>query len=368
MYLATYAIDVAALIYLIGLLHSSTALNSERKRPFLIGIILILIIVLSEAGTVFTNNGLPSLRNLNVFCNILGFALTPMLPITIARIFDSRLFRRHQLLLIPTFINVLAAVLSPWYRVIFYVDSNNQYVRGEYFYIFIVVYIVNFLFLVISTMEVGKQHNYPMMGKLAALSLFTILGTNVQLIFPQAYSSWHCVTLALLLYFLLLSEFDSSFDTLTGLYNRAAFDKATKHLADTKGFSVVMVDINDFKRINDAYGHDYGDTVIKAVANVIRQSFSKSYTCYRYGGDEFSIIGSETDREKVEHQLSLMANNLAVMCEQEHPLPTVSYGYSIYRGGGKPDFQKSFKEADNQMYHSKKNRKSVAADGTTGRL
>lgn len=158
-----------------------------------------------------------------------------------------------------------------------------------------------------------------------------------------------------------MSEFDSSFDSLTGLYNRAAFDKATKQIPEAKGFSVIILDINDFKNINDTYGHDYGDAVIKAVAAIIQKSFDKHYTCYRFGGDEFSIIGKETDLVKIESQLRAMTNALAEMREGGHPLPTVSYGYSIFQGGERLDFQKTFKEADDQMYHYKKIHKATAA-------
>lgn len=358
MYIATYIIDIAALFYLIGLLNSSTTLNICRKKPFLVGTILTVIIILCEAGTVFTNNGSLNLRSLNILCNIFGFALTPMLPIAITLIFDRMILRTHKLLLVPTLINIVATVLSPLFGFIFYVDANNQYIRGDYFFISLTVYIINFLFLVIITLEVGKKYNYPIMLKMVALSLFTIAGTSIQLVNPLAYSSWHCVTLSLLLYFLLISEFDSSFDTLTGLYNRAAFDKATKQIAETKALSVIILDINDFKSINDTYGHNYGDTVIKAVAAIIRKSFNKNYTCYRLGGDEFSIISNETDQEKIEYQLKTMANNLAEMREKGNPLPTVSYGYSIFRGGEKLDFHKTFKEADDQMYHYKKIQKA----------
>ena len=340
-------------------------LNNNRKKPFLIGIILTIIIILSEVGTVFTDNGSLELRSINVLCNILGFALTPIIPIAITLIFDGRLLRRYKFLLVPTLINIVATVLSPLFRLIFYVDANNHYFRGDYFFIFIIVYIINFLILVISTLKIGKNYNYPIMWKLFALSLFTIIGTSIQIVYPLAYSSWHCVTLSLLLYFLLMSEFDSSFDKLTGLYNRAAFDKAVKQLAETKGFSIILIDINDFKSVNDTYGHEYGDTVIKEVAEIIRKSFNRYFTCYRFGGDEFSIIGNETDQEKIEYQLRTMTDNLAEMREKGTPLPTVSYGYSIFKGGEKLDFHKAFKEADDQMYNFKKKHKADATQETT---
>ena len=158
----------------------------------------------------------------------------------------------------------------------------------------------------------------------------------------------------------MLSEFDSSFDTLTGLYNRAAFDKATKQIVEKKPFSVIIIDINDFKSVNDTYGHYYGDNVIKEVAGIIRKFFDKNYNCYRFGGDEFSIISNETDQDKIEYQLRTMTNNIAEMREKGNPLPTISYGYSIVVGGEKLDFLKNLKEADDQMYHFKKIHKAEA--------
>lgn len=353
MYIATYMIDIAALFILIWLLKNSTSLNSSRKPPFLIAIVLIIIIILAEVGTIYTDSSSFNLRGMNILCNVLGFSLTPIIPIAITLIFDRKILSL-KFMLIPTLINILFTVLSPLFGLIFYVDINNQYVRGDYFFVFVTVYLINILFLIIRTISVSRKYNYPIMSKMLALSIFTIVGTSIQLVYPLAYSSWHCVTLALFLYFLLLSEFDSCFDTIIGFYNRAAFDKAAKELKGEKGFCLIILDINDFKNVNDTYGHDYGDTVIKEVAEIIRKSFNKKYTCYRFGGDEFSIIGRETDHEKIEQQLRTMTDNFIEMREKGIQLPTVSYGYSIFRGGEKLDFIKNFKEADAQMYHYKR--------------
>jgi diguanylate cyclase (GGDEF)-like protein len=360
MYAVIYIIDIVALLYLIWLLNISTTINSYRKKPFLIGIILTVIIILTQVGTFFTENASVSLRGINIICNVLGFALTPIIPVVITFIINKTLYRKHKILLIPTLINIAAALLSPLLKIIFYVDVNNRYFRGDYYFIFIAVYFINFVLLVISTLDIGKKYNYPIARKMVALSLFTIAGTSIQLVYPFIYSTWHCVTLALFLYFLLMSEFDSSFDTLTGLYNRAAFDNATKQFIRPKKFSVIVLDINDFKSINDTYGHDYGDKIIKTVAEIIKKSFNRRYTCYRLGGDEFSIISNETDQKRIEFQLRKMTNSLAKMREEYNMLPTVSYGYSIYREREKLDFNKVLKEADDQMYKYKKVHKAEA--------
>ena len=164
MYIATYIIDIGALFYLLGMLHTSSDLNVYRKRPFLIGIILTIIVILAEAGTIYTNNGNLSLRSMNIFCNVLGFLLTPLIPIIVAMIFDRRIIEKYKLIGIPIIINTIATFLSPLYGFIFYVDSNNQYSRGDYFFIFIIVYAISFLILITSTLDIGNKYNYPIRG------------------------------------------------------------------------------------------------------------------------------------------------------------------------------------------------------------
>lgn len=365
MYIATYIIDITSLILLIGLLHRSTALNNHRKKPFLAAIILTVIIILSEASTILTSNIHLDLRSINIFSNILGFSLTPLIPIVITLIFDERILTTHRLFLIPSLMNIFATILSPRFGFIFHLDGNNQYYRGDFFLIFIAVYMFNFLFLVFSTVDVGKKYNYPIMWKMVLISLFTIIGTSIQLVEPLAYSSWHCVTLSMFLYFLVMSEFDSSFDILTGLYNRSTFDRTVKGMLRQKAFSVIIVDINDFKIVNDTHGHDHGDRVIRTVAEVMRRSFNKRYICFRYGGDEFSIISKETDQEKIELQLLNMTRTLGEIKENGHPLPTVSYGYCVYHGGRKLDFHEILREADEAMYRFKRIHKAELANKTT---
>lgn len=359
--ISSYIIDIAALSLLAGFLHSSTALNKRRKKPFLIGIGLVIIIILSEIGTKFAGNGDSSFRNISIFFNILGFALTPIIPLVITLIFDRKILTTHRLFMIPALINIVATALSAQFGFIFYVDAGNQYMRGDYFFIFVTVYIINYLLLFITTLNVGKNYNYPLMKKLLGLSFFTIIGTSFQLVDTSECATWHCVTLSLLLYFLLMSEFDSSFDSLTGLYNRSIFDKSIKRLSGSNAVSTIMLDIDDLKIINDKYGHDYGDRIIKTVAAIIRESFDKRYTCYRFGGDEFAIIGKEADPAKIEIQLKAMKNALIKMREEGDIIPTVSYGYSISPAGEELDFYKMIKEADDQMYRFKMLHKSEIA-------
>ncbi|MCI0413708.1 sensor domain-containing diguanylate cyclase [bacterium] len=89
-------------------------------------------------------------------------------------------------------------------------------------------------------------------------------------------------------------------DSLTGLFRRAVFDErlaseASRSVREKKAFSVLMVDIDNFKSINDTYGHHAGDQVLRAVAGAIRDNSRKIDTVARYGGEEFAVLLPVTD-------------------------------------------------------------------------
>ena len=97
-------------------------------------------------------------------------------------------------------------------------------------------------------------------------------------------------------------EFMSVLDGLTGLYNRRQFEisleqeynRTRRHPSD---FSLAILDIDFFKKVNDNFGHQYGDYVLKTVSDLLKQSFRKTDLLYRYGGEELVMIMPETNIE-----------------------------------------------------------------------
>ena len=97
-------------------------------------------------------------------------------------------------------------------------------------------------------------------------------------------------------------EFMSVLDGLTGLYNRRQFEigldqefnRTRRHPSD---FSLAILDIDFFKKVNDNYGHQYGDYVLKTISDLMKQSFRKTDLLYRYGGEELVMIMPETNIE-----------------------------------------------------------------------
>jgi diguanylate cyclase len=102
-------------------------------------------------------------------------------------------------------------------------------------------------------------------------------------------------------------------DGLTGLYNRASFDRKMTELIETaQGFVLVLLDIDNFKQINDTHGHQIGDRVIASAAQMLRESTRASDFVARYGGEEFAIIQPGS---KIEHALPRFAARLKEIAE-----------------------------------------------------
>ena len=158
----------------------------------------------------------------------------------------------------------------------------------------------------------------------------------------------------------------ASTDTLTGLYNRRQFEAMTKqafalHERTGNPFSVIMLDIDHFKNINDTYGHDAGDIVLKHLAEVMQKTMRQSDIIARFGGEEFIIFLMNTPPEEG----LLAASKLREAIEKEAfisgttQIPvTISLGVSTSQ---KSDITLLAKEADLALYYSKEHGRNQAS-------
>ncbi|MBI3940264.1 MAG: PAS domain S-box protein [Acidobacteria bacterium] len=154
-------------------------------------------------------------------------------------------------------------------------------------------------------------------------------------------------------------------DHLTETYNRYYFDQLLeKELARSQrsgeSLSVISIDIDGFKEINDRYGHLVGDRVLQESARILKTSLRNSDTLVRYGGDEFLILLPETDQDEIPHVVRRIEGKLKHWNESETFLDcalSFSVGCATCEEGR--DFEKSLKIADQLMYENK-NRKRDA--------
>lgn len=145
-------------------------------------------------------------------------------------------------------------------------------------------------------------------------------------------------------------------DGLTDLANRAAFHiKEEEVRQGQQECTVVQLDINFLKKVNDVYGHAEGDKHIISAANIIRGSFGDLGTCYRVGGDEFVVVAHGCTEEAV----SLAFKDLERRAEdynasEKPPVPMrIAYGHARYDGRS-GTLEEAEKLADRRMYEKKK--------------
>lgn len=149
-------------------------------------------------------------------------------------------------------------------------------------------------------------------------------------------------------------------DGLTGLYNARYFQSMIQnalkryHRFPQNPLSLIMIDIDSFKELNDTLGHQTGDVVLKKLADIIRNSLRVDLdTAYRYGGDEFVIILPDTTALNSHVVATRIQKGFS---ELEYTIPSLSIGITE---ADTDDSTSSFiKRADDAMYHSKKNGKN----------
>ena len=154
-------------------------------------------------------------------------------------------------------------------------------------------------------------------------------------------------------------NYEATHDELTGLYNRSAYAAALNRAArDGERIALLLLDVDLFKCINDQYGHDVGDTVLKSVADILRGAFRREDMVCRIGGDEFAVIMSHSDsgiRAMVCDKLRGIAEKLA---NPGNGLPPVTLSAGVAFTDQLIPNTDLFKSADLALYQIKNGRRN----------
>ena len=153
-------------------------------------------------------------------------------------------------------------------------------------------------------------------------------------------------------------------DNLTGIYNRKGAESRIAEALRTSSekYVFMMVDLDNFKMLNDIYGHAEGDKALQFIASKLNDSFRKTDTVCRIGGDEFAVfIGDCSNISPIERKIENVINEYAKMIRENYPQShsSVSFG-GIYTSGVKT-FTELYKKADSVLYGIKKTHKGKYA-------
>ena len=276
--------------------------------------------------------------------------------------------KRITLYMIPVAVAFICLFVNLFTGWLFTFDANNVYARGSFAWVsFFLQYVlvgvlilraIFFRFTVKTTRYVKLRLSFILVGSLSLLfGLFQILALGK--------IALHCfgVTASIFIMFLRFQDDQITNDLLTGLNNRYALDayiedKAKLYHEGKHGrmqLYLVMMDVNDFKSINDIYGHPEGDMALKTVAATLKKvgaAYKSNLFIARFGGDEFAAVFETSSERRVIELCNEIKNTLQTETAEKKYCLTIGTGYSLY-GGKAMSLASFYEEADKALYEDK---------------
>lgn len=307
---------------------------------------------------------------INVVFTTIMIISTPMLPMLWTVYIDYKIFldkkrikKNFKYILIPTGINLVFTIISLSGGIngkkIFFIDAENVYHRGD---IYIIMVLASYIYLVYSFISLIRNRSLVDESEYKSLRMFAIppfIGGILQSLIFGLKLTWISMALSLLIIFLYIQNNLLHVDVLTGLYNRRNLEKHLKyifsHTEKSRTIGGVLLDINDFKHINDSYGHDEGDLALVSVAEILRKGFKNDDFISRYAGDEFIVICEVENvpelRERIEN-LNKTIDEFNLNSGKPYKI-SMSKGYATFVSSCGVDYENFINHIDNLMYKDK---------------
>ena len=148
-------------------------------------------------------------------------------------------------------------------------------------------------------------------------------------------------------------SYEASHDPLTGLMNRSAYELFMER-ADQEHIALAIIDIDEFKALNDTYGHDMGDRILKRVAEVLLQSFRSVDAVCRIGGDEFIVVMTRVNSSLQQLVINKITHANKMLQNPVDDLPKVTMSVGVAFSDRENPSGDLFKDADTALYQVKK--------------
>lgn len=303
-------------------------------------------------------------RQLNYISNSLCFIGTVSMGLLWCLYVNLRIYRNFKkisekmaVMMIPWIIEVVM-VLGNLIRpgIMFKVSADNVYQRtggALAGYITLVIYLSYSLYMVYHSRKQGVNLSYFPVFYFVCICFAGVL---IQLVFYGVTSSW--LLAAVTLIFIQMQSYAENIymDELSGLYNRRYLKAvlAKRKNTDANSLYGIMMDVNDFKHINDSFGHSMGDKAISTMGNILFKSIPDAGIAIRYAGDEFIVLLTGADKACVLATINEINKNISRFNDSKaEPFElSVSMGYAEF---GKDDNTEVFlRNMDDKMYEEKR--------------
>lgn len=286
---------------------------------------------------------------------IIGYSWCLFVEYHIHRNF-KRIKKKSKILAIPLIIAMILLIINLCgTSIIFDIFKQNKYTRGPVNFL---LYIIVFIYYIESIYTVQKAKNDSILVEFFPIYYFIIpcmIGTMIQGFFFGISTIWLCVAIAFIIVYIEIQISISFIDDLSGLYNRKFMNHYLNKLQNDKikhvyGF---LLDINEFKSINDTYGHITGDHALIQFGRILQHSIDKDSVAIRMGGDEFVVFAnlqSDDDALALKKRIEYNIRQFNIKTDEPFHL-YFSIGIAKYNGNSIDSFLSAM---DDSMYEAKK--------------
>ena len=284
----------------------------------------------------------------------------------VARTADIRLPRWvNHILTIPiviiTFLNLISCKTS-W---IFYINEFGNYMRGDKYWLQVAI-CYGYSILIVIMLVISIHTHKQMRRELETMLIFALVpsaGGVLQVLFSTAPYMTYTVTLSIMCYFIDSQSMSINTDALTGLLDRHRSDELLKERSrhvDRRPFFLFMIDVDNFKKINDTYGHLQGDAALKLISGTLlelQNEMSFLIPC-RFGGDEFMLIVDSKSEFLPEEIVDMISQAIDEKAISTLGFPVhLTFGYA-FSGSGEKSIHGIISEADKMLYMNKEQRRA----------
>lgn len=269
-----------------------------------------------------------------------------------------------KLIFIPLFADIIIILISPFTGLMYSIDSNNTYYRGP---LYAASPITIFFYLILSVLVIIKNRKLVFRGDFFPLILFGIIpafGGVTQLLSPDLRLLWPTAAFAIVIVYIYIQQRMMQIDDLTGAWTKGSFEqylekRLSKNIKENS-FGIIYIDMDDFKNINDSFGHQEGDIALKNVVNLIKGVISSKDIVARVGGDEFIILSQTTSLGSVGDLVKRITDSFDEYNRKSGKKYSLhcSFGYDVYDSKNYTISQ-FINYVDNLMYRNKPHREAA---------
>ncbi|MFA0815598.1 MAG: GGDEF domain-containing protein [Anaerofustis sp.] len=276
---------------------------------------------------------------------------------------ETALRKKLPALLIPALISWICSVISLFHNVLFVIDASNVYHRGDWFLLSSVICFFYLIYAAVRIFRNRKQFSKQECNSLLLFAVIPFIGGLIQTMIYGITTIWTSVTFGVLMVYINIQNTQMHTDHLTGLYNRMQMDRYLNYLVEHpvqgKLIGGIMIDLDDFKIINDVYGHKFGDQALHEVGLILKGSFRKDDFVSRYGGDEFAVILVIDQMHDIDKTIDRLNRRMERYNNENHfPFRIeLSVGKGIFDVAAGMSADMFLKLIDDKMYEEKRKKK-----------